>query len=142
MDGEQARRRIEDMEGKHLNFDEKIQLKALKNSSKRLEDKIFAVNTEHLRRRITINLLWISKEKTSSNEKPGVVAPQFLAIRCWEENKQSTDQYTVQLDLKQAVKAKQYMDVSASQKDRVYELKEKLECKRNRKQNALRMRLL
>ena len=118
-------KRIEDMEDKQLTFDERMQLKALKNSSKRLEDKIFVVNTELRRRRITINLLGIdvSKKKASSNETP---EPEFLAPRCWEENRYSTDRYTVHLDPKQAASAKQYMDMSVTQKDRVYELKEKL----------------
>ncbi len=134
-------KRIEDMEDKHLTFDEKIQLKALKNSSKRLEDKIFVVNTELLRRRITVNLLGIdvSKKKTS-NETPGFAAPEFLAPRCWEENRYSTDKYTVHLDPKQAASAKQYMNMSVTQKDRVYELKEKLiwmESKRKWKQDRI-----
>ena len=113
------------MEDKHLTFDERMQLKALKNSSKRLEDKIFAVNTELRRRRITVNLFGIDvgKKKASSNKTP---APEFLAPRCWEENRYSTDRYTVHLDTKQAASAKQYMDMSVAQKDRVYELKEKL----------------
>lgn len=137
--------RMEEMESKSLTFDEKVHLKALKISSKRLEEEILVVNNELLRRRITINQLGIETKPTSLNtpsleDKPDFVVPQFLNNRCWEDNSHSVDKLSVLTNPKEAAKAKRCLDLSAAQKDRVYELKEKLgwlENKRSRKLNKI-----
>ena len=124
-------RRIEEMESRSLSLEEKLQLMALKNSLKRLEDKILTLNNELTRRRTSINALGIPETSATTysyDRRPSFEQPQGPSVlRCWGDSSNVTMESSVSLDPEQAAKARKYEVVTVSQKEKVSELKEKLE---------------
>ena len=85
-------RRINSKEGKHLNLEQKMKSKNLKQSSKKLEKKIFHTQEEISRRKATVKRLRALRENCRINPNPIAENPTFTdfelasipVTRCWE----------------------------------------------------------
>ena len=85
-------RRINSKEGKHLNLEQKMKFKNLKQSSKKLEKKIFHTQEEISRRKATVKRLRALRENCRINPNPIAENPTFTdfelasipVTRCWE----------------------------------------------------------